>query len=344
MSLTSLSVAVLAGGRSSEREVSLKSGASVVAGLTEAGYLPKLIEISKEGHWTLDGAPVALSPGQGLGDFDIAFPVVHGPFGEDGTLQGLLESIRMPYVGSGVAASAIVLDKILAKQRLEQEGIPQVDYVGFTEADWLSAKDAVLAAARCLGSPVWVKPARLGSSVGISRVDDPASEGLVDAITTALTHDPRVIIEASCPGREIEVSVIEKIGEDGARTLTTSSAGEILLPDAAEGEWYDYDRKYKPGGMELAVPANLTLAQATAVGETARLAFERLGCEGYARVDTFVDGDQVLINEVNTSPGFTETSVFSRLFGADGVTYPDLLSELVNSALDRHARSARFTF
>lgn len=316
----------------------------MVAGLTEAGHLPKLIEISSEGHWTLEGSPVLLTPGQGLEGFDVAFPVVHGPFGEDGTLQGLLESVRIPYVGSGVAASAIVLDKILAKQRLEQEGIPQVDYVGFTEADWLSAREAVLAAARSLGSPVWVKPARLGSSVGISRVDNPADDDLIDAITNALTHDPRVIIEASSSGREVEVSVIERSGEDGTRTLTSSSPGEILLPDAAEGEWYDYDRKYKAGGMELEVPANLTPAQATAVGETARLAFERLGCEGYARVDCFVEGDRVLINEINTSPGFTATSVFSRLFGADGIAYPDLLGELINSALDRHASSARFTF
>jgi len=339
-----LSVAVIAGGRSSEREVSLNSGASVVTGLRQSGHSATLIEIAVDGTWSRDGEPVTLSPGVGIEGFDVAFPVVHGPFGEDGTLQGLLESVRIPYVGSGVAASAMGLDKILAKQRLAQEGIPQVDFVGFTDTEWTEHSDQIVESAQRLGSPVWVKPARLGSSVGISRVDDPASDQLIEAITAALVHDPRVIIEASCSGREIEISALEKVGPEGRTELVLSPPGEITLPGATEGEWYDYDRKYKSGGMELVVPAELSAQQAEAVCMVAGRAFRALGCEGYSRVDCFVNGDDVLINEVNTSPGFTSTSVFSRLFAAAGVEYPELLNDLLRSALERDIRSARFTF
>ena len=342
--MPSLKVAVLAGGRSSERDVSIASGESVLAGLLEAGHEAQLIRVDAEGVWTLDGSEVALVPGKGIPGFDVAFPVMHGPYGEDGTLQGLLESLRIPFVGSGVAASAICLDKILAKQRLDQEGVAQVDYVGLTAGDWAERREAVLAASRTLGSPVWVKPARLGSSVGITRVDDPSSDQLPAAIETALAHDPRVIIEESCTGREIEVSVIEKVDEHGRVSLVLSPAGEITLPGAAEGEWYDYARKYEAGGMELVVPAQLDEEQSALLAETVGRAFRALGCEGYSRVDTFVDGDRVLINEINTSPGFTQTSVFSSLFAADGRAYPDILDELLATALARAEREAQHTF
>ena len=195
--MPSLKVAVLAGGRSSEREVSVASGESVLAGLIEGGYEAELIRVDAEGVWTLNGSEVAVVPGKGIQGFDVAFPVMHGPYGEDGTLQGLLESLRIPFVGSGVAASAICLDKILAKQRLDQEGIAQVDYVGLTATDWADRREAVLAASRSLGSPVWVKPSRLGSSVGITRVDDPSTDELPAAIEVALSHDPRVSVELS---------------------------------------------------------------------------------------------------------------------------------------------------
>jgi len=342
--MPSLKVAVLAGGRSSERDVSTASGESVVAGLLEGGHEAQLIRVDSDGVWTLDGTDVALVPGRGIPGFEVAFPVMHGPYGEDGTVQGLLESLRIPFVGSGVAASAICLDKILAKQRLDQEGIAQVDYVGLTATDWADRPEAVLAASRTLGSPVWVKPARLGSSVGITRVDDPTSDDLPAAIETALAHDPRVIVEESCSGREIEVSVIEKVDDTGRATLVMSPAGEITLPGASEGEWYDYARKYEAGGMELVVPAPLTEEQVELLNETVGRAFRALGCEGYSRVDTFVDDDRVLINEINTSPGFTKTSVFSSLFAADGRSYPEVLDELLATALARAEREAKHAF
>ena len=342
--MPSLKVAVLAGGRSSERDVSISSGESVLAGLLEGGHEAQLIRVDAEGVWTLDGTEVTLVPGKGIDNFDVAFPVMHGPYGEDGTLQGLLESLRIPFVGSGVAASAICLDKILAKQRLDQEGISQVDYVGLTATDWVDRREAVLAASRALGSPVWVKPARLGSSVGITRVDDPASDELPAAIELALAHDPRVIVEESCSGREVEVSVIEKVDESGRATLVMSPPGEITLPGAAEGEWYDYARKYEAGGMELVVPAPLAEEQVELLNETVGRAFRAIGCEGYSRVDTFVDGDRVLINEINTSPGFTQTSVFASLFAADGRSYADVLDELLATALARAERDAKHSF
>jgi len=342
--MPSLKVAVLAGGRSSERDVSTASGESVVAGLREAGHEAQLIRVDSLGVWTLDGSEVALVPGKGIPGFEVAFPVMHGPYGEDGTVQGLLESVRIPFVGSGVAASAICLDKILAKQRLEQEGIAQVDYVGLTATDWLDRREAVLAASRTLGAPVWVKPARLGSSVGITRVDDPNSDELPAAIEIALVHDPRVIVEESCSGREVEVSVIEKIDGTGRASLVMSSAGEITLPGASAGDWYDYARKYEAGGMELVVPARLEEEQLELLGETVGRAFRALGCEGYSRVDTFVEDDRVLINEINSSPGFTQTSVFASLFAADGRTYPEVLDELLATALARAEREAKYSF
>ena len=227
---------------------------------------------------------------------------------------------------------------------MEQEGIQQVDYVGLTAQDWADRREAVLAASRALGSPVWVKPSRLGSSVGISRVDDPTGDELVTAIELALGYDPRVIVEESCSGREIEVSVIEQVDAVGRATLVMSSAGEITLPGAAEGEWYDYARKYEAGGMELVVPAQVTDEQAEMVNETVGRAFRAIGCEGYSRVDTFLDGENVLINEINTSPGFTQTSVFATLFAADGRSYPEVLDELLAAALARAEREAGHSF
>ena len=334
-------VAVLAGGRSSEREVSLASGESVVAGLVDAGHEPRLVEIDQQGVWRLDGTEMAIVPGRGLPGFDVAFPVVHGPWGEDGTLQGLLESLRLPYVGSGVHASSLCIDKLLAKERMAEVGVPQVGFVAVTRATWDSDRPAIAAAVAELGSPVWVKPARLGSSVGISRVD---SVGQLDeAVALALRHDPRVIVEQSSSGREIEVSVLEVTGQEGSE-LVTSPPGEITLPGAAEGEWYDYERKYSVGGMELVVPAELQNADSKLLVETVLRAFVAAGCSGYARVDCFVEPGRVLLNEINTSPGFTRTSVFGRLLEAGGWTYPDVLAALVATAVARHAELDSYCF
>jgi D-alanine-D-alanine ligase len=319
-------VAVLSGGRSSEHEVSLNSGAAVMKGLEEAGHEVVEVRIDREGRWSADGAPVELAPRGGLLSADVVFPVLHGPFGEDGSMQGLLEMLDVPYVGSDVLASATCLDKLTLKRLLASQGIPQVDFVEVGEEGWRE---------RCarLETPLWVKPSRMGSSVGISRIED---LGALDAaIETALRHDPRVIVEASAHGREIECSVL---GNEDPRT---SMPGEIL----AHAQWYDYEAKYAEGGMDLAVPAPISEIETARVRELAAEVFRLAGCSGLARCDFFLEPDgTVLVNEINTMPGFTETSVYAKLLEADGLSYPALCDRLVTLALERHARARSFEF
>jgi D-alanine-D-alanine ligase len=333
-------VAVLGGGRSSEHDVSLASAASVRAGLERAGHEVVAVDVARSGEWSCDGAPVVLTPGGGLLDADAVFPVLHGPFGEDGTVQGLLECLDVPYVGSGVLASAACMDKVVAKELLARAGLPQVDYRAVRHAQWVADPNAVLASLAALGLPVFVKPARLGSSVGIVRVADAAS--LADALETAFAHDPLVIVEAAASGLEIECAVL---GNDDPGA---STPGEIVLTtaSAADGGWYDYEAKYTPGGMELVVPARIPSALAARVRELAVAAFAALGCAGLARADFFVDAasDTVLVNELNTMPGFTETSVYGKLFAASGVPYEELLTRLVELAIKRHARERAYQF
>lgn len=334
-------VAVLGGGRSSEHDVSLASAASVRAGLERAGHEVLAVEISRAGAWTRDGAPVSLTPGGGLLDADVVFPALHGPFGEDGTVQGLLECLDVPYVGSGVLASAACLDKVVAKELLARARLPQVDYRAVRHARWAADPDAVLLELAPLGLPVFVKPARLGSSVGIARVTE--AHELADALESAFGHDPLVIVEAAARGLEIECAVL---GNDDP---LASNPGEIVLTGAAgagDGGWYDYEAKYTAGGMELVVPARISDELASRVRELAVEAFAALGCSGLARADFFVDADAgvVLVNELNTMPGFTETSVYGKLFAASGVPYEQLLSRLLELALERHARERAYQF
>jgi D-alanine-D-alanine ligase len=336
--MTSLRVAVLGGGRSSEHEVSLASAESVAAGLREAGHDVWEILIGRDGVWRDRGAdgqagdPIALSPGQGLDDVDAVFPVLHGPFGEDGTVQGLLECLDVPYVGAGVLASALCMDKVLFKELMARAGLPQVEYRAVSERAWRADAERVLDDLRALGLPVFVKPARLGSSLGIVRVG--SSEELSSALETAFEHDELAIAEAAAAGLEVECSVI------GNAEPIASQPGEILLA-AGEGGWYDYEAKYTPGGMELIVPARIPDRVRERVRQLAVQTFLRTGCSGLARVDFFVDDEQVLINELNTIPGFTQTSVFGSLFEASGVPYPQLLDQLVALALERHADERR---
>ena len=319
-------VAVLGGGRSSEHEVSLDSAAAVREGLEDGGHEPVEVLVERDGRWTCDGRPVAIEPGRGLLDADVVFPVLHGPFGEDGTVQGLLEIADVPYVGAGVLASAVCMDKVTFKDLMAQAGLPQVDYVGLRSGDDRSA------AAR-LGFPVFVKPSRLGSSVGISKV--PTAAELPAALDEAFAHDPLVIVEAMASGLEVECSVI---GNDEPEA---SQPGEIAI----DSEWYDYEAKYTPGGMELIVPARIDDATRERVRSLAREVFLRVGCTGLARADFFVtDAGEVLVNELNTMPGFTSTSVFAKLFEASGVPYAELLDRLVKLALERHERERSFTF
>ena len=322
-------VVVLGGGRSSEHPVSLMSAASVLDGLERAGHETISVVIGRDGTWREDGAsePLAITPGAGLLEADVVFPVLHGPFGEDGTVQGLLETADVPYVGAGVLGSAVCMDKGVFKGLMANEGMPQVRYEVVTERDWSSRREATLDRLRTLGLPVFVKPSRLGSSVGISKVTaGPELEGAVDE---ALAHDPRVLVEAAADGIEVECAVI------GNDEPVASEPGQVI----AHGDWYDYESKYTEGGMDLVVPAPISAAQRDRVRRIAQEAFLRSCCSGLARVDFFVTArGQVLLNELNTIPGFTATSFYSRLFAASGVGYEELLDRLVALALERHER------
>jgi D-alanine-D-alanine ligase len=320
-------IAVLSGGRSSEHEISLESGASVAAGLREAGHevIPVLLE--RDGRWTHDGSEVPLWAGGGLLDVDVAFPVLHGPFGEDGTVQGLLECLDVPYAGPGVLAAAISIDKLTFKRFLAFHAIPQVDFCEAGEDGW---REHVAA----MGLPVWVKPARLGSSVGITKVASP-ERALDEAVEAARAYDPRVIVEANGGGKEVECSVI---GNDEPRT---SLPGEIV----AHADWYDYEAKYSEGGMDLIVPARIGDEGIARVRELAARVFTAIDGSGLARCDFFVHDDgEVLVNELNTIPGFTGTSVFAKLFEADGIPYPELCDRLVQLAVERYEAQRRHRF
>ncbi|HXO08292.1 MAG TPA: D-alanine--D-alanine ligase family protein [Solirubrobacteraceae bacterium] len=333
--MTAIRVAVLAGGRSSEHEVSLASAASVSEGLRSAGYEASMIDVGRDGVWRRDGETLALAPGAGLPGHDVVFPVLHGPFGEDGTVQGLLECLDVPYVGAGVLASAQCMHKVVFKQLMAQAGIPQVPYEAVTAVEYRSTPAGVRDRIASLGLPVFVKPARLGSSVGISRVVE--IEQLDGALATALAHDSVAIVEAAAEGREVECSVL------GNDEPIASEPGEILL-GAGEQGWYDYEAKYSPGGMRLVVPARIPPAVRDRVRELAVESFVHTGCSGLARVDFFVVGDTVLLNELNTMPGFTQTSVYGSLFGASGIPYVELIDRLVKLAFERHEASRAYRF
>jgi D-alanine-D-alanine ligase len=310
-------VAVLGGGRSSEHPISLASAESVRAGLAEAGHEPVEVLLERDGSWRSGGEPLALEAGAGLLGADVAFPVLHGPFGEDGTVQGLLELLDIPYVGAGVAASALAMDKSLFKDLLAAHGVPQVDYA--------VARDGRPVDLGGLKPPLFVKPARLGSSVGISKVW--SEEELDAALRHAWEHDPIALVERLVDGVEVECSVL------GNADPIASRPGEIVL-QRGDG-WYDFEAKYESGGMELIVPARVPEPVLETVRRLAVEVFGLVGCAGMARVDFFVEGDQVLVNELNTIPGFTQTSVYAKLLEADGIRYAELLDRLVGLALER---------
>jgi D-alanine-D-alanine ligase len=321
-----MKVAVLAGGRSSEHDVSLRSGEAVARGLEEAGHAVLRVTISRQGWWGCEGTEVVLTPGGGLLSAEAAFPALHGPFGEDGSVQGLLEWLDLPYVGSDVLASALCMDKLTLKRLFAQAGLPQVEFAAAGEPGWRE---------RCegMGLPLWVKPSRLGSSVGISRVE--ALADLNAAVETARRHDPRVIVEAHAAGREVECSLL------GNEEVEASQPGEVV----ANGDWYDYETKYREGGMDLVVPAPIGEPQLTRVRELALRAFELGGCAGLARCDFFVEPDgAVLVNEINTMPGCTETSVYAKLWEASGLDYPSLCDRLIGLAVERHQRARSHEF
>jgi D-alanine-D-alanine ligase len=319
-------VAVLSGGRSSEHDVSLRSGEAVARGLEEGGHEAIRVRIARDGAWSCEGEAVELSAAGGLLGADVAFPALHGPYGEDGSVQGLLEWLDLPYVGSDVLSSAVCMDKLTLKRIFANAGVPQVDFVAAGEPGWRE---------RCeeIGMPLWVKPSRLGSSVGISKVERLGD--LNAAVELAARHDPRVIVEASARGREVECSLL------GNEAVEASQPGEVV----AHGDWYDYETKYSDGGMELLVPVALGDGQLARLRELALAAFELAGCSGLARCDFFVEPDgTILVNEINTMPGFTETSVYAKLWEASGIPYPTLCDRLVTLAVERHRRARSYEF
>ena len=333
-------VAVLLGGRSSEHEISIASGRSVLAALDPARYDPVTVEIGRDGRWELgtgeevgsvaETLPVPAVGGvpATLADVDVVLPILHGPFGEDGTVQGLLELAGVPYVGAGVAASAVCMDKDLAKAVLRARGIPVTRSVTIREGDPIDHP---------FDYPVFVKPARLGSSVGISKVG--AAEELEPAVALARRHDDKVLIEENVDGIEVECGVL------GNRTPIASLPGEIVAHGFDGADWYDFSAKYDEGGMDLIVPPRIPVETVERVQEISVDAFVATECEGMARVDCFVTGEgEVLVNELNTIPGFTPTSVYAKLFEASGVPYGELLDRLIELALERHERRSKLEY
>ncbi len=353
-------VAILAGGRSSEHDISRLSAKSVIDALDPERYDAVPVLIERNGDWRITtpsklvlGSPTpephtsqdfepaeasqiarrtetrpatVTSPSSALRGIDVIFPVLHGPYGEDGKMQGLLETAGVPYVGAGVLASAIGMDKAIFKAVLRDAGIPVapglVAYAG--RCNYSEISDAI---EENLSWPVFVKPARLGSSIGISKVL--TREQLNAALDLAFAHDSKVVVEAMVDGIEVECGVL-----DGTPPIA-SVPGQVVIADDAE--WYDFETKYHQGRCDLLVPAPIDAATSARVSELALKVFEAIDCSGLARVDCFVtaDGD-VVVNEINTMPGFTATSAYGKLFEASGVSYNEVVDRLIALAMDRH--------
>jgi D-alanine-D-alanine ligase len=366
MSERKVRVALLFGGRSGEHAISAATAAGVLGAIDREKYDVLPIGITRDGQWVAtsddptvwelradrlaevtaaSGSEVVLSsssdgpqlqrlePGAVpavLGQVDVVFPVLHGPFGEDGTVQGLLELADVRYVGSGVLASAVGMDKHYMKLVFTAHGLPVGPYVVVTARDWSRRREDVLTRVKGLQLPVFVKPARAGSSLGVTRVDDRAA--LARAAAHAQLHDPKVLVEEGIEGREIECAVLGGRGDTAPRA---SVVGEIVV-DAA-GEFYDFEAKYiEDDTARLDIPADLPPAVSERVRDLAVQAFEAVGAEGIARVDTFVTADgRVVLNEINTMPGFTPISMYPKLWEASGLSYPDLIDELLQLALER---------
>jgi len=361
-----LRVGLIFGGRSGEHEVSLASARSVMAVLDPEKYEVVQIGITHDGRWLTQGNPLAqltasraallgegaptapastdahasagreLVPGATGAAFpplDVIFPILHGPYGEDGTVQGLLELAGVAYVGCGVLASSVGMDKIVSKQLFQAHGIPVVPYCAIKRRDWETRPDAVIADVEAqLPYPLFVKPANLGSSIGISRAAD--REGLRRSLAEAARYDRKLLVEAAVANpREIECSVL---GNDAP---IASILGEIV----PKREFYDYAAKYGDEDTELIIPAPLPPEITAAIREMAVRAFRVLDCAGMARVDFFLDKrtNEIYVNELNTIPGFTPISMYPKLWAASGIPYPELIDRLIELALERFADKQR---
>jgi D-alanine-D-alanine ligase len=356
-------VGVVFGGRSGEHEVSLASAASVLSAIDASRYEVVPMGIARDGHWLVGGDPLRAladaagvrlalpaaapaptesamvrreAPAGGLpagiaARLDVIFPVLHGPYGEDGTVQGLLELADVPYVGAGVLASAVGMDKATMKAVFRAHGLPIVPHLVVREPDWTAdAARVTRDVAAVAGYPCFVKPSNLGSSVGISKVA--AEAELAGAVAAALAHDRKILIERGVPGREIEVSVL---GNDHPEA---SVPGEIRPGK----EWYDYEAKYTEGIAKLLIPAPIAPGLAEEFRRLAIAAFRAIDAAGLARVDFFLEDDErIWLNEINTIPGFTRTSAYPRLWEASGLPYPQLVDRLITLALERHASKRR---
>jgi len=339
-------VALLFGGRSGEHDVSVVSARSVHRALDTERYEIVPMAIDRDGLWADEATSQRILNRSGdradavmafhgtsrldrrlvENAIDVVFPVLHGPFGEDGTVQGMLELLDLPYVGCDTTSSAVCMDKGITKRLLRDAGLPTPPWVELDRWTWESDRDRVARACLDLSLPLFVKPSRLGSSVGISKVSE--EHGLEQAVDAALSHGERVVVECGLDAREIEVAVL------GNAAPRASVPGEVVPGH----EFYDYADKYLDDACELLAPANLDPSRADDIRDLAVRVFQLLGCQGMARVDLFLerDTDAVWVNEVNTIPGFTSISMYPRLWGLTGLPYPDLVDELVRLALERH--------
>jgi D-alanine-D-alanine ligase len=368
-----LRVGVVFGGRSGEHEVSLASGASVIAALEASGHTVVPIGIARDGRWVVGGNPlralaaearITLPSGEADGavkkaladraeaqgesattalarsepagalpvelrQLDAVAIMLHGPYGEDGTIQGLFELADLPYVGAGVLASAVGMDKVTMKAVFRAHGLPVVEHEVVFRHEWRDAPAAVLARmGQAIGFPCFVKPSNLGSSVGISKAQRAAD--LPAALDEAARHDRKIVVERAVTGREVEVSVL------GNEAPVASLPGEIVY----DTEWYDYATKYAEGQARLVVPASLSPETTERFRTLAVAAFRAIDCSGMARVDFFLEGDRVIVNEINTIPGFTSTSGYARMWEASGLSYRELIDRLLELALERHRDKA----
>ncbi|MCO5310764.1 MAG: D-alanine--D-alanine ligase [Austwickia sp.] len=358
-------VALVFGGRSSEHSVSCVTAASVLAAIDTERYDVVPIGITRDGRWVLEEGDLreltfsagalpevppsdaevtipmsrhesgltVLEPGRPprtLADVDVVFPLLHGPFGEDGTIQGMLDLAEVKYVGSGVLASAAMMDKAFMKLVFAAAGLSVGPYVVITDKDWLRDPDDALARCASLRYPLFVKPCRAGSSMGVTKVAQP--QGLRAAVEAAREHDPKVMVEEGILGREVECGVLE--GRDGAPDRA-SAIGEIVVTQGHE--FYDFDAKYLAADdVRLSCPADLPEGDADEIRRQALVAFAAAGCEGLARVDFFYTPERrIVINEINTMPGFTPSSMYPQVWLASGFTYPDLIAELIELARQR---------
>lgn len=344
-------VAIVAGGQSSEHPISCISASGVLAAIDKSKFEPILIGITQSGTWidmresdfkkgsdglsyvpeqgeklVVDVPGIKDSKGNDLG-IDLVFPLLHGAYGEDGTIQGLFEMAGIAYVGSGVLASAVAMDKSFAKPIYADFGLRVADGITIYKDNWNKSKDLEIAKIRALGFPIFIKPARSGSSRGTSKVKDESA--ISAALEDAFNYDPRVLVEAAVVGREIECAVLQIDS-----VATASVLGEVRVHPPHE--FYDFDAKYIDGSTTFDIPANLPESIASAISQAAITAFEALGCEGLARVDFFLSEDnQIIINELNTMPGFTPTSVFPALWQKTGKSYSQIITILLESALSR---------